>query len=168
MDLQIWQLSTLTTIFAFLPMLTIVGDVGEYVSSLPVVVSATLGASYLIALLVTPIMCAWLLKAPGSDETPTVRETSTQPPFYDRLMAWCLEHKGITLGAALGTFVLSLSLLPIIGNQFFPAGTRDQFFVKVWLPEGSPKRYTCFLTKSSTFSSKSWCKVCQSIYWKTR
>ena len=30
--------STLTTIFAFLPMLTIIGDVGEYVSSLPVVV----------------------------------------------------------------------------------------------------------------------------------
>jgi len=35
-------------------------------------------------------------------------------------------------------FLGSLLLLPVIGSQFFPAGARDQFYVKVWLPEGSP------------------------------
>ena len=35
-------------------------------------------------------------------------------------------------------FVASLLLLPVIGSQFFPAGSRDQFFIKVWLPEGAP------------------------------
>ena len=35
-------------------------------------------------------------------------------------------------------FLGSLLLLPVIGSQFFPAGSRDQFFIKVWLPEGSP------------------------------
>ena len=37
--------STLTTIAAFLPMLTISGNVGEYVASLPVVVATTLASS---------------------------------------------------------------------------------------------------------------------------
>ena len=127
--------STLTTIAAFLPMLTMEGDVGEYVSSLPVVVAATLGASYFVAMLVTPIMCAWLLKpkSPGKAET-------GGPKFlarYDDLIAWCLKHPILVLTAASGLFVSSLTLLPIIGTQFFPSGSRDQFFVKVWLPEGS-------------------------------
>ena len=42
--------STLTTIAAFLPMLTMAGNVGEYVSSLPVVVALTLGASYFVGM----------------------------------------------------------------------------------------------------------------------
>lgn len=44
--------STLTTIFAFVPMLTITGDVGEYVSSLPIVVGTTLACSFFVAMLV--------------------------------------------------------------------------------------------------------------------
>ena len=59
--------STLTTMAAFLPMLTIKGNVGEYVSSLPVVVASTLAMSYFVAMLVTPLMCVWLLKVDGSD-----------------------------------------------------------------------------------------------------
>ena len=126
--------STLTTIVAFLPMLTIVGNVGEYVASLPVVVTATLAASYFVAMLVTPIMCVWLLKVPESD--------SAQPKWsvlerYDQLIHWCLDHKTTVLALAGALFLCSLLLLPIIGSQFFPSGSRDQFFIKVWLPEGS-------------------------------
>ena len=61
--------STLTTVAAFLPMLMIVGNVGEYVSSLPVVVAATLACSYVVAMLVTPIMCAWLLVRPAESRS---------------------------------------------------------------------------------------------------
>ena len=35
-------------------------------------------------------------------------------------------------------FLASLTILPIIGSQFFPSGERDQFFVKIWLPENAP------------------------------
>lgn len=130
--------STLTTIFAFLPMLTIVGDVGEYVASLPVVVAATLASSFFVAMLVTPVMCAWLLKVPASAEAEDNHDKPTGPPLYDRVMSWCLDRKGVVLGSATVVFIGSLFLLPIIGSQFFPSGLRDQFFIKVWLPEGSP------------------------------
>ena len=148
--------STLTTIAAFIPMLTIVGNVGEYVSSLPVVVAATLACSYVVAMFVTPIMCAWLLVKPDENrshhrilvriprfisgrhcrhQTP---ESSASTPAYDRAIRWALDHKILVLGAVSAAFLASLTIVPIIGSQFFPGGTRDQFFVKIWLPEGSP------------------------------
>ena len=139
--------STLTTIFAFLPMLTITGNVGEYVASLPVVVATTLVSSYLVAMLVTPIMCVWLLKVPIPKQSQGQLDEPVKVPRYDRIIAWCMDHKGAVLGAALMAFIGSLSLLPIIGNQFFPAGLRDQFFVKVWLPEGAPIAVTSELAQ---------------------
>jgi multidrug efflux pump subunit AcrB len=129
--------STLTTIAAFLPMLVLEGDVGEYVASLPVVVSATLAVSYLVAMLVTPIMCVWLLKADnGEDAGPAPRSRWLEG--YDAGIRWCLARPGKVVGMAGLALVASLLLLPAIGSQFFPAGSRDQFFVKVWLPESSP------------------------------
>jgi len=94
--------STLTTIVAFLPMLTIVGNVGEYVASLPVVVTATLAASYFVAMLVTPIMCVWLLKVP---DTSKVNSNWRILERYDQLIHWSLDHKGIVLASAGGLFL---------------------------------------------------------------
>ena len=127
--------STLTTIAAFLPMLTMAGDVGEYVSSLPVVVALTLSASYFVGMIVTPIMCAWLLKP---DQKPENRPaSSTLLERYDQVITWCMKRPARVLATAGALFLASLTLLPIIGTQFFPSGSRDQCFVKVWLPEGT-------------------------------
>jgi multidrug efflux pump subunit AcrB len=138
--------STLTTIMAFLPMLTITGNVGEYVASLPVVVATTLAASYFVAMLVTPIMCAWLLK-PGAGEAQRGSRAKWWLQRYDAGIRWCLARPGKVVAMAGAAFLASLLLLPIIGSQFFPAGSRDQFFVKVWLPEGSPIAATSALTR---------------------
>ncbi len=138
--------STLTTIAAFLPMLTIVGDVGEYVASLPVVVATTLAVSYFVAMLVTPIMCVWLLKVDDSEgqESPRVTRWLER---YDAGIRWCLARPGKICAMAGVAFLGSLLLLPVIGSQFFPAGSRDQFFIKVWLPEGSPIGVTADVAK---------------------
>jgi multidrug efflux pump subunit AcrB len=130
--------STLTTIFAFLPMLTMVGNVGEYVGSLPVVVPATLTASFFVAMLVTPIMCVWLLRENATEDVVKDTGNTTDIPRYDRVVGWCLDHKAIVLSSSLALFIASLGIVPVIGNQFFPSGSRDQFFLKIWLPEGSP------------------------------
>ena len=138
--------STLTTIFAFLPMLTIVGNVGEYVSSLPIVVAATLSASYLVAMLLTPLTCWWLLKVPTTDRQPG--QTNIAGRSYERFIGWAIDHKTVVIGCALVAFLASLSIIPIIGNQFFPSGARDQFFVKIWMPEGAPIAATSKLART--------------------
>jgi multidrug efflux pump subunit AcrB len=138
--------STLTTIVAFLPMLTITGDVGEYIVSLPVVVATTLIVSYIVAMLVTPILCLWLLKSDRSEGS-TGRRAARWLDRYDTMIAWCLAHPGKVVSATGGAFLASLLTLPIIGSQFFPAGERDQFYIKVWLPEGSPIAATSELAR---------------------
>ena len=60
--------STLTTVAAFLPLLLIPGSTGEYIRSLPIVVSTTLLASYFVAMTVTPILCFWVLRARDTAE----------------------------------------------------------------------------------------------------
>lgn len=129
--------STLTTMAAFLPMLTISGNAGEYIASLPVVVSTTLAVSYLVAMLVMPIMCFWLLptEEPGAE---TGEEGNRWMGRYDAAIKWCLARPGSVVAGSGLALVASLLLLPVIGSQFFPNGARDQFYVKVWLPEGMP------------------------------
>lgn len=147
--------STMTTIAAFLPLLTMSGSSGEYIRSLPIVVSTTLLMSYGVAMLVTPIFCYWLLPAGGKAARsplaalggllgrilPTRKGATAskadKAPLYDRIILWCLAHKAIVLVLATAALVGALSLGPLIGSQFFPAGNRDQLFVTVWLPEGS-------------------------------
>ena len=56
--------STLTTILAFMPILLIDGQTGEYVFSLPVVVMILLLGSWFLSMYVTPAMCAYFMKPP--------------------------------------------------------------------------------------------------------
>ncbi|MEL6712364.1 MAG: efflux RND transporter permease subunit, partial [Planctomycetota bacterium] len=130
--------STLTTVAAFLPLLTIPGNTGEYIGSLPVVVSTTLIASYFVAMTITPILCFWILrpKEQKKDGDGVVARA------YARLIRLCLRAKAVTLGLAAAAVLSALSLAAVIGNQFFPGGIRDQFFVHVRLPFGSTLEQT--------------------------
>lgn len=127
--------STLTTVAAFLPMLTIPGGSGEYMRSLPIVVSTTLLISYVVAMTVTPVMCFYVLKP--SKTAGAASPGEERAGLYERTIGWCLNHKAITLGATAAALIGSISLVPSIGSQFFPQGERDQLFIHVDLPEGA-------------------------------
>lgn len=127
--------STGTTVAAFFPLAFMSGGAGEYIRSLPIVVSITLIASYVVAMCVTPLMCMSFLKVPKEIKEEKI---SRMGLLYERVVMWCLNHKTIVLALAIGGFVASLNLIPLIGSQFFPSGERDQFFIDVWLPEGTP------------------------------
>ena len=125
--------STLTTVGAFLPMLTIPGESGEYMRSLPIVVSVTLLASYVVAMTVSPLMASWVLR-PRKD---TSAGESRIASLYTGLVRNCLRRRVVTLGVAGGAVFASVGLVPVIGSQFFPGGVRDQFFIDITLPTGS-------------------------------
>ena len=54
--------ATLTTVVAFLPLLLIPGEVGEYIYSLPVVVCIALLVSWVYALTVNTLLCYWVVQ----------------------------------------------------------------------------------------------------------
>lgn len=161
-------IATTTTVFAFLPMLTLPGGTGEYIYSLPVVVAVTLLLSFFVAMTLTTIMAYWLIR-PGHGSSPIGllfrlislpfrlraktdnhagkgAESSHRPRLtgaqrlYGRIASLTLRTQPIAILIAVGLFAGSLNLLMsgAIGTQFFPPTTRTQFAIDVTLPEGVP------------------------------
>ena len=56
------QESELTLLFAFLPLLALPGESGNFIRGLPLAVTFTVTASLIVALTVTPAMCRYLLR----------------------------------------------------------------------------------------------------------
>ncbi len=54
---------------------------------------------------------------------------------YGRMLGWTLRHRFLTLAAAFGLLVLLMQLS--VAQEFFPLTQRNQFAVKVYLPESA-------------------------------
>lgn len=55
--------------------------------------------------------------------------------LYGQALRWTIHHRFVTLAAAVGALLLTTQLP--ISSEFFPLTQRDQFAVKVWLPESA-------------------------------
>ncbi len=149
-------IATLTTMAAFLPMLTVPGSSGEYIYSLPVVVSSTLMISWLTAMTMTTIMAYWMIrpargKAPlwwllGKAKTLLQRsKPATDKPtldfgqIYSAVAMAAIRAKYVTIAIAFGAFIAACSLVAtgLVGTQYFPPADRSQFVIDVDMPEGT-------------------------------
>ena len=158
-------MATLTTVFAFLPMLTIPGDTGEFLYSLPVVVSTTLIVSWLVAMTVTALL-AYVFLAKSSKPPPISRLWQRMRGAdqvaqgvgaagkklygpYAAVNGVLLRHKYLVIAVTLVAFAGAVLLVVTgaVGTQFFPAGRRTQFVVDVYLPEGSSLARTNAMTR---------------------
>ncbi len=157
-------IATLTTVAAFLPMLTLPGSEGEYVYSLPVVVSAALLISWFLAMTTTTIMAhavirpgkglsplAWLVRAARSLVRRLLRRPA--PPdagaggqaggtvgrLYEALAARAVRMRAVTLAIALAAFAAAVALVAsgLVGTEYFPPAARPQFVIDVDLPQGT-------------------------------
>jgi multidrug efflux pump subunit AcrB len=138
--------SSLTTIFAFMPMMFIDGGAGEYVRSLAQVVTILLLGSWLLSMTVTPAMCAWFMRVP---ENSTPREAQPEAAYdgfvyllYRRALGAILKWRLIAIAGLVGLLILSVSLLGTIRNEFFPLGDRSQFLVYLDFEAGTDIRET--------------------------
>jgi multidrug efflux pump len=144
--------SSLTTILAFLPMLLMDGQTGEYAFSLPMVVILLLLSSWFLSMYVTPALCFWFMKvkvAPKPDvpvETGPVAtsQSSEKDPYskgfyriYRGLLGGLLRMRIIVLIGAFAAIVLGGFIGSQLVREFFgPSTDRNQFLVYVDLPAG--------------------------------
>ncbi len=135
--------SSLTTIFAFLPMLLIDCNSGEYVKSLAQVVIILLLGSWLLSMTVTPAMCGWFLKVPPSTSgTSGPGYDGRMYRFYRTVLGLILKWRLIAIGGLLVMLVLSIQLLGTVKTEFFPLGDRNQFLVYIDFEAGTDIRET--------------------------
>ncbi|TFH02107.1 MAG: efflux RND transporter permease subunit, partial [Calditrichales bacterium] len=131
--------STITTVFAFLPIMMMQNITGEFIRSMPLTVVYTLMASLLIALILTPYLSSKFLTMEDLNRKRWLREQLNHEidNHYRRSLAFVLTHPARTLGIVGIVFILSLSLFPLVGISFFPKAEKPQFIININTPEGT-------------------------------
>ena len=128
--------SSLTTVFAFMPLMLADSAAGEYTRSISLVIAITLISSWIIAMTAMPVFCYWFFKAgPAVDES-TYFNT---PLFklYSGLLKLILQWRWVFLLAIVALLVSSLKLFSYVPKVFFPNSERTQLQIQIDGPVGS-------------------------------
>jgi multidrug efflux pump subunit AcrB len=125
--------STLTTIAAFVPMLMLKGNLGAFMTAMPLAVIYALSGSLLVAFTVIPLLCytLWRRFPPPSE---FAAESSRALDTYTEIVKWALRNRLLTLLLAIAAFGLSLMTIPVLGLQLFPKAEKPFFLVNIRLP----------------------------------
>jgi multidrug efflux pump subunit AcrB len=136
--------ATLTNVVAFLPLLLVKGKTGDFIYSLPVVVSFSLVASMLVAWTFAPLLGFYMLKGQKGFEGHGGEGKPMKgfPRFYKAFVEACIAHRFRTAAIAILILIGGIMLVRSIGSSFFPKDLHNVFTVNLDLPEGSPIRKT--------------------------
>ena len=128
---------TLITAAGFLPIGFAKSTVGEYTFAIFAVTATALVLSWIVAVYFVPYLGVRLLKI--KPHTGPVAEVFDGPFYirFRRIVDWCVEHRWLTIGITLLTFVLGLAGMSKVQQQFFPDSNRPEIMVDIWLPEGT-------------------------------
>ncbi len=128
---------TLTTIFAFLPMLAVSGIMGQFMRIIPITVTTILLSSLFVNLTITPTLSAKFLK-PGKKRNLFKGVQKWYKNFITEILDSGFK-KAIALISMTAVMVISFAL-PITGilkSEAFPVADADYFYVDIETPPGS-------------------------------
>ena len=127
--------TTFTLVAVFLPTAFMSGVPGKFFKQFGWTAALAVVASLVVARVLTPMMCAYLLKPIPADKrhVPDGRIMRS----YLAAVAWCLKHRITTALAAGAFFVGSILLVPLLPTGFIPADDFGQTQVSIELPPGS-------------------------------
>jgi multidrug efflux pump subunit AcrB len=136
--------ATLTIIASFLPLLILSGSVGEFISALPITVAVALSVSFVVAILLTPLLCRAFIRqglhagqaAEGSGPKRTTMLDRLQTA-YNWLIVFFMRRKPLAVALGLAAVAAGVLMLKIVPQQFFPSAERNQFVIDVWMPPGA-------------------------------
>ncbi|MGE7989685.1 efflux RND transporter permease subunit [Pseudomonas sp. NPDC089554] len=137
--------TTFTLIAVFLPTAFMSGTAGKFFVQFGWTAAVAVFFSLVVARLLTPMMSAYLLRAPQ-------RAAPREPvwlPLYLRCASACLRHRGITAVLSLLLFIGGLGLAQLLPGTFIPADDDAQTQVTLTLPPGSELRDSIALAEQA-------------------
>ncbi|MGL6162702.1 efflux RND transporter permease subunit [Microbulbifer sp.] len=136
---------TLITAAGFLPIATAQSGTGEYTRSIFQVVTLSLLASWVAAVVFVPYLGDRLLPNLTRHGSSGEIHDPYEKPFYRRfrrLLLWCLRHRKTVIALTLAVFVGALVLFRFVPQQFFPSSSRLELMVDLKLAEGASLKAT--------------------------
>jgi multidrug efflux pump subunit AcrB len=130
---------TLVTIAGFIPVGFASSSSGEYARSLFFVIGFSLIVSWLVAVLLTPVVGLAVLKsgaATGAKEDgPVIRG-------FKNFLHTCMRMRVLVIVGTVAMFVLALLGSQAMNRQFFPASDRPELILQLTLPQNASQAAT--------------------------
>lgn len=125
---------TLVMIAGFVPVGFAASSAGEYCFSLFLVVLISLLASWLVAVLFSPLIGTWILPK----QLPSHSHTSGRwLRTLERMLAWTLEHGTVTACVSVIALAAAAFGATKLEEQFFPPSDRPELLVSLNLPQNA-------------------------------
>jgi len=131
--------ATLTNIIAYLPFLMLTGNTGEFLRSLPIVMTAALLCALVVAMTFVPLLGYYIQRQPKKKEL-TVEEKRQRGfyGFYNRLVGQAIQHRWLVLAGSFLFLLIGGFVASHLKQQFFPEDVQYWFYLDIWLPNDVP------------------------------
>jgi len=141
---------TITTMLAFLPMLMIQSNTGDFIRSMPVTVVLVLFASLFVALTLTPLLASKLLIVIEKEKKEKKFEIKSLQHYvnifaeknYARALNILIRYKVVVIVTSLLMLVAMFSLFAQVGVSLFPKAEKPMILINVTTPANSSLAYT--------------------------
>jgi len=130
--------ATLTNIAAYLPLLAMTGRVGQFIHSLPIVITASLVSSRIISMTFVPLLGLYILRPTAKRSAASASRQEKVIDSYYRVGSWAIRHRWMVLGSSLVLLASSCLIVRGLTVMFFPKDLSYLSYVDVWLPESAP------------------------------
>ena len=127
--------ATFIAICSFLPLYLAPSSVAEIVKPLFVVLAISLGLSWVLALTQTTVFGNFILKSKAKN----AGKDPYDKPFYhkfEKILSVLIRRKIVTLGSMIALFVVSLVVMGMMPQNFFPSLDKPYFRADVFYPGG--------------------------------
>lgn len=127
--------ATLIAVFSFLPLYLAPSAVAEIVKPLFVVLAVSLGLSWILALTQTPLFGNFILKK----QVDTGGKDPYDTRFYNgfaRVLRKLIRFKIVTVIVVVCLFIVSMVIMGLMPQNFFPNMDKPYFRADCFLPEG--------------------------------
>jgi len=130
--------ATLIIILVFMPLLNLGGFEGRMFTPLAFAYIASVAASLLVALTVTPALCYYLL-----GRSRLIRETGDSAlvrflkRYYSKTLEWTLQHPFPIVAMSVLLLAAAIMLFPLMGREFLPAFNEGALNINISLPPGT-------------------------------
>ena len=129
--------TTFTIIVVFVPVAFMGGIPGQFFKQFGITVAVAVFFSLVVARLITPMMAAYIMKAP-----PEEKGRSLLTRGYDRMLEWALGNRLATVLIAVAFFYFSLMLFRTIPTSLISPADRGETMLSVELPPGTDLKTT--------------------------
>lgn len=166
--------STVTTIIAFMPLILMPGNAGDFLIGVPAAVIASLIASYIIAFTIISAVAGRVVEGKKAGPTPADDfkriwwrngvEAKWLSGAFKKSLEWSVRRPLLSMAVATAIPLTGFVLASQLTEQFFPTSDRNQFRIQVYMPgqtsieqtRGETERVYKHLQNFSEVESQHW------------